>query len=230
MCGKGQECWDESVNAQQDTPGTHPAADPADGLPQQSTEAVPRPGPPRPGAPLAGPPEPDPTLPGAPLPGAPASAVSEPRPPQPQASQPFGAPHTSPAPHASPAPDSEAATRLARERNVWLCTSRANGTPHVTPVWFVHHLGRWWIGSDERAVKIRNIRRSPTVSLALEDGDHPLVAEGTICVLTTPFPPEIVAAFREKYGWDVSASRPGAGARVLLEVRTVRWLLAGTAR
>ncbi|SCD64187.1 Pyridoxamine 5'-phosphate oxidase [Streptomyces sp. SolWspMP-sol7th] len=179
---------------------------------------------------MAGRPEPGPTLSGAPLPGAPASAVSEPRPPQPEASQPFGAPHPSPAPHASPAPDSEAATRLARERNVWLCTSRANGIPHVTPVWFVHHLGRWWIGSDERAVKIRNIRRSPTVSLALEDGDHPLVAEGTTRVLTTPFPPEIVAAFREKYGWDVSASRPGAGARVLLEVRTVRWLLAGTAQ
>jgi PPOX class probable F420-dependent enzyme len=121
-------------------------------------------------------------------------------------------------------------TRLALERNVWLCTVRADGSPHVTPVWFVHQRDRWWIGSDERAVKVRNARRTPGVSLALEDGDRPLVAEGTVYVLSPPFPPEIVSAFREKYDWDVTARRPGAGARVLLEIHTLRWLLAGTAQ
>ncbi|EFG65125.1 conserved hypothetical protein [Streptomyces sp. SPB074] len=129
-----------------------------------------------------------------------------------------------------PAPDAGAAARLAGERNVWLCTVRANGTPHVAPVWFVHDAGRWWIGTDERAVKVRSIRTTPRVSLALEDGDRPLVAEGTARVLTAPFPPRVVTAFHEKYGWDVSAERPGSGARLLLEVRTLRWLLAGTAQ
>ncbi|MEU9740630.1 pyridoxamine 5'-phosphate oxidase family protein [Micromonospora chersina] len=43
-------------------------------------------------------------------------------------------------------PDVE--TRLATERNVWLCTVRRDGSPHVTPVWFVHADGTWWIGCD----------------------------------------------------------------------------------
>ncbi|MFJ8363696.1 pyridoxamine 5'-phosphate oxidase family protein [Streptomyces sp. NPDC093984] len=28
--------------------------------------------------------------------------------------------------------------RLARERNAWLCTVRPDGSPHVTPVWFLY--------------------------------------------------------------------------------------------
>ncbi|MET8555702.1 pyridoxamine 5'-phosphate oxidase family protein [Streptomyces sp. NPDC004959] len=188
------------MNAHQDTPGPHPVAQHSDGLPQQSAEAGPGPGPARPEAPRRADPAPS------------------------------GGTDASTAPRTCPAPNAEAAHRLARARNVWLCTTRADGTPHVTPVWFVHHLDRWWIGSDERAVKVRNVWSAPTVSLALEDGDHPLVAEGTTRVLAAPFPPDIVAAFREKYDWDVSAPRPHAGARVLLEVRTRRWLLAGTAR
>ncbi|NEA39567.1 pyridoxamine 5'-phosphate oxidase family protein [Streptomyces sp. SID11385] len=156
-------------------------------------------------------------------------AAPNPQPSQPDASEP-DAPEPGATPHTLPVPDAEAASRLARERNVWLCTVRPDGTSHVAPVWFVHLRDRWWIGSDERAVKVRNIRRTPRISLALEDGDHPLVAEGTARVLATPFPPEIVAAFRQKYDWDVTEPRPRAGARVLLEVRTLRWLLAGTAQ
>ncbi|OMI35606.1 pyridoxamine 5'-phosphate oxidase family protein [Streptomyces sparsogenes] len=120
--------------------------------------------------------------------------------------------------------------RLAEEGNVWLCTVRPDGSAHVTPVWFVYQSSRWWIGSDLSSVKVRNIRQEPRVSLALEDGRFPVVAEGDALLLGEAFPHEIVTAFEQKYAWDVSAStRPGSK-RVLLEVRVRRWLLAGTAQ
>ncbi|MFI6638869.1 pyridoxamine 5'-phosphate oxidase family protein [Streptomyces sp. NPDC050504] len=122
--------------------------------------------------------------------------------------------------------------RLAEEPNVWLCTVRPNGSPHVTPVWFVygHESSRWWIGSDLGAVKVRNVLADPRVSLALEDGRHPVVAEGDATVLRGGFPPDVVDAFRRKYGWDVTVPERPGGSRVLLEVRVRRWLLAGTAQ
>ncbi|MEU9795198.1 pyridoxamine 5'-phosphate oxidase family protein [Streptomyces sparsogenes] len=119
--------------------------------------------------------------------------------------------------------------RLAEEKNVWLCTVRPDGSAHVTPVWFVYRSSRWWIGSDHSSIKVRNICKEPRVSLALEDGRFPVVAEGD-ALIRDGFPPGVVTAFEQKYGWDVSASTRAGSKRVLLEVRLRRWLLAGTAQ
>ncbi|MFB7498721.1 pyridoxamine 5'-phosphate oxidase family protein [Streptomyces sp. NPDC056161] len=107
---------------------------------------------------------------------------------------------------------------------------RPDGSAHVTPVWFVYRNSRWWIGSDHNSVKVRNIGKNSRVSLALEDGRFPVVAEGRVALIHEGFPHEVVTAFEQKYGWDVSApTRPGSR-RVLLEVHVRRWLLAGTAQ
>lgn len=134
------------------------------------------------------------------------------------------------------------AERLERERNVWLCVTRPQGPPHVTPVWFVFRPqqpeqeegprgleGVWWIGTGANSVKVRLAERSPKVSLALEDGDHPLVAEGEARVHHTRFPASVREGFLAKYGWDPAIpERPGEP-RALLEVRVRRWLLRGQA-
>lgn len=101
----------------------------------------------------------------------------------------------------------------------------------MTPVWFVYQPDVWWVGSDSHSVKVRNVAADPRVSLALEDGDRPVVAEGRAEVLRTDFPTEVVTAFAAKYaGWDVrEPTRPG-GSRVLLRIPVLRWLLAGTAQ
>jgi hypothetical protein len=120
--------------------------------------------------------------------------------------------------------------RLENERNAWLCTLRADGSPHVTPIWFIHLGGTWWIGSSVRNRKVVHMTADPRVSLALEDGDAPLVAEGHAVVHHDGFPSDIVAAFATKYdGWDVTEVWPTGGPRVLIEVTTARWLLAGVA-
>lgn len=121
--------------------------------------------------------------------------------------------------------------RLERERNVWLCTLRPDGSPHVTPVWFVYLADTFWIGSGERNRKVRNVLADPRVSLALEDGDAPCVAEGHARLHNRPLRPDILAALARKYdGWDAGAVIAPYGARVLIEVPVRRWLLKGIAQ
>ncbi|SCF27504.1 pyridoxamine 5'-phosphate oxidase family protein [Micromonospora chokoriensis] len=121
--------------------------------------------------------------------------------------------------------------RLAQEPNVWLCTLRRDGSPHLTPVWFVYVAGTWWIGSGSRSVKVRNVIADPRVSLALEGGNAPVVAEGTARVHRDDFPSTVVEAFAGKYdGWEVGRQVSPGGERVLLEIPVRRWLLAGTAQ
>ncbi|WBB78914.1 pyridoxamine 5'-phosphate oxidase family protein [Micromonospora sp. WMMD882] len=126
--------------------------------------------------------------------------------------------------------DEAVLARLDRDRNVWLCTLRSDGSPHVTPVWFVHRQDRWWICTGAGNRKLRNVGTDPRVSLALEDGDAPVVAEGAVTVLRDSFPAEVVTAFRDKYGWDVTGPDQPPGGNVLLQVTVTRWLLAGVAR
>lgn len=121
--------------------------------------------------------------------------------------------------------------QLERAKNAWMCTLRPDGSPHLTPVWFVYRADVWWIGSGRRNVKVRNVVADPRVSLALEDGGAPVVAEGIARVHDRDFPEDIVAAFAEKYdGWDVTAVVQPGGDRVLLEISVGRWLLAGAAQ
>ncbi|MFI2714108.1 TIGR03618 family F420-dependent PPOX class oxidoreductase [Micromonospora sp. NPDC018662] len=130
---------------------------------------------------------------------------------------------------APPSPDLEA--RLAHERNVWLCTLRPDGSPHLTPVWFVHADGVWWVSCEETSVKARNVAAAPRVSLALEGGDQPVVAEGAARLHHADFPPAVVAAFADKYaGWDIRQPVTPDSERVLLEIPVRRWLFAGRAR
>lgn len=121
--------------------------------------------------------------------------------------------------------------RLTRERNVWLCTLRADGSPHVTPVWFVYLDDVFWISSGDRNVKVRNVGEDPRVSLALEDGDAPVVAEGLACVHREALREDVLAALAAKYdGWAAGEEVEPFGARVLLEIPVKRWLLQGVAQ
>ena len=126
-----------------------------------------------------------------------------------------------------PAPD-HLRQRLDEDRNVWLCTLRADGSPHMVPVWFVHLRERWWIGVSTSSVKVRNALRAPRVSLALEDGDAPVVAQGRATVHEY-FPPDVLAAFHERYDWDPRTPYGRDPRRSLMEIGVTRWLMAGTA-
>jgi PPOX class probable F420-dependent enzyme len=115
--------------------------------------------------------------------------------------------------------------RLATSRNLWLCTVHADGRPHIAPVWFVYLEDRIWIGTGRASVRVRNLRRNPVASAALEDGDAPVVAEGTVVVHLEDRPGSVVDAFHAKYRWDITVDvDDDVGAMALLELRPHRWL------
>ncbi|HQV26653.1 MAG TPA: pyridoxamine 5'-phosphate oxidase family protein [Thermoflexales bacterium] len=118
-----------------------------------------------------------------------------------------------------PTPEIEA--RLTSERNIWLATVRANGKPHLVPIWFVWWNGGAWICTSPKSVKARNIGTQSNVMFSLENGDKPALAEGAAARMEGPFPDALVDAFKAKYGWDINAdSDYGA----VFEIRVTRWL------
>jgi len=71
---------------------------------------------------------------------------------------------------------------LSQPRTAHLVTLRADGTPHVAPVWFLWDQGRALVMADAGAVKVRNIRRNPAAALCVSTPGHPyhfVTIEGT---------------------------------------------------
>jgi PPOX class probable F420-dependent enzyme len=70
------------------------------------------------------------------------------------------------------------ATHLTNARNYWLATTRADGRPHVAPIWGVWHDDALYFGVGEKSVKGRNLVARPDVTLNLESGDEVVILEG----------------------------------------------------
>ena len=121
----------------------------------------------------------------------------------------------------SVAPKPEHNERLLKERNVWIATTRSNGKPHLVPIWFVWVRERFYICTAENSVKVKNLRHSAQASVALENGDAPVVAEGAVQLLERPFAEDIAALFQQKYQWDISADNQYS---LLIEVTPIKWL------
>ena len=97
----------------------------------------------------------------------------------------------------------EVLTRLESQQNIWFSSVRPDGRPHLTPVWFVWHMGKFYFGIDPKSVKSRNICHNPHVALALEDGTNPVIIEGVASLVELPLPESLVAAFFKKYEWNL---------------------------
>ena len=119
----------------------------------------------------------------------------------------------------------EALQRLREERNIWLATVRADGRPHLAPVWFAHVDDRIWIGTGTGSVRVRNLRANPAASFSLEGGNAPVVGEGRAVIHERDRPADVAAAFAAKYDWDITQPvDEDIGVVVLLEVVIERWL------
>jgi len=92
--------------------------------------------------------------------------------------------------------------RLRTETIVWLSTVRANGRPHIVPVWFLWDGSSVLIFSQPDKQKVRNLQHNQNVALALDstnEGEDVVVLEGKAKLLSaeeTTFP----SAYVEKYG------------------------------
>ena len=111
--------------------------------------------------------------------------------------------------------------RLAKERNIWIVTVRGDGRPHMVPVWFVWFESKIYVCIEPESVKGRNILLNRNVTLALEDGSHPVICEGHAGVVEKPWPAPVARMFDEKYDWDILADLRYTR---LVEITPRRWL------
>ena len=88
--------------------------------------------------------------------------------------------------------------RMTAARNYWISTTRADGSPHLSPVWGVWHRDGFHFFTDEDSLKARNIRRDPRAVVHLESGDEVVIMEGTLESVSAA--PGIVSAYENKYG------------------------------
>lgn len=87
-------------------------------------------------------------------------------------------------------------------RNYWLATARADGRPHVTPVWGAWVEGALYLDGHPATHWMRNLAANPALSVHLESGDDVVILEGVAedVVTDAALGARIVAAWDAKYG------------------------------
>ena len=81
-------------------------------------------------------------------------------------------------------PWSWAEERLTKSHDYWVSTVRADGRPHLMPVWAVWDGGALWFSSSLGSSKARNLGRDSRCSIATDNAWEPVVVEGTAYVVT----------------------------------------------
>ena len=70
--------------------------------------------------------------------------------------------------------------RLIASRNYWVCTTRADGRPHATPVSGLWLDDAFWFSTARASQKARNLLQSTSVVVHLESGDETVILEGEV--------------------------------------------------
>ncbi len=109
-------------------------------------------------------------------------------------------------------PWSWAESRLAETHTYWLTTVRADGRPHVMPVWGVWLDGRFYFSTGPETRKARNLASEPrcVVSAGKGSDDEAVVLEGSAAIETDATTLEMVAqAYNAKYDWSLRVRDAG---------------------
>lgn len=89
---------------------------------------------------------------------------------------------------------------LAGMRTIWISTTRPDGRPHATPVWFVWTDRSVFFVTGRRTQKARNLTHESFVIAHAGDGDDAIILEGQSTIVTEQGELQrIDALYREKY-------------------------------
>jgi len=104
-----------------------------------------------------------------------------------------------------------------------LATVMPDGSPQVTPVWVDFDGSHIILNSARGRQKDRNMKRNPSVSIALIDPDNPyryLEVRGRVCEITEEGASEHIDAMAQKYlGMEKYPNRKEGEVRVLYRVQ-----------
>ena len=92
--------------------------------------------------------------------------------------------------------------RLRAEPIIWLSSVRPDGRPHLVPIWFVWDGATILFFSQPAAQKVRNLRHSPQVMLALDsadEGEDIVLLNGRAELLGTDAPQSTLPEYAAKY-------------------------------
>lgn len=121
-------------------------------------------------------------------------------------------------------PWSTVARWLVTARNYWVASARADGRPHVMPVWGLWLDDALWFSTDPASVKARNVERRPDVVVHLESGDEVCVLEGRARRVTAAeLPASFAADYLEKYATPVELENPDHGLFVVVPQVALTW-------
>lgn len=112
--------------------------------------------------------------------------------------------------------------RLEDEKIVWISTVKPDGSPHLTPVWFIWEDGFIFICIQWESVKARNILKNSAVAAALENGTTPIILEGVGVPVEKPWSDLVKRAFSSKYDWDIETDQDY---QCLVKIRPHKWLI-----
>jgi len=105
-------------------------------------------------------------------------------------------------PHINPVLLTSLLDKFAAADCCWFASTRPDGRAHLAPIWHVWYEGAAYVMTKSDAVRARNIRHNPAVSLSLPDPMNVFVLEGM-----ARFAPEMVddlaPLFQAKYNWDI---------------------------
>ena len=72
--------------------------------------------------------------------------------------------------------------RLRRSRQYWMVTVRADGRPHVMPVWGIWREGAFYFSTGGQSRKARNLAANPNCVVCNEDAEQAVIVEGAASV------------------------------------------------
>jgi PPOX class probable F420-dependent enzyme len=113
--------------------------------------------------------------------------------------------------------------RILAEKNfAHVATLNKDGSPQVSPVWVEFDGTHVIINSEDKRLKVRNLKRDPRISLSVQDGANPyhyIEIRGRVAEITAAGEFEGIDRFAKKYmGVDkYPANKPG-DVRVVIKI------------
>ena len=92
--------------------------------------------------------------------------------------------------------------RLSRESTIWFATVRADGRPHLVPLWFIWSDGKVYICTGSATQKYANMYANQNVALSLPDSANVVVIEGEAHTAGRNLIDKMAEHFYHKYEWD----------------------------
>jgi uncharacterized pyridoxamine 5'-phosphate oxidase family protein len=98
--------------------------------------------------------------------------------------------------------------RLSKTENYLLATVRADGRPHVMPVWGIWLDGRFYFSTGRKSVKARNLASNPNCVLCAGNANEAVILEGRVTKnRDKALFKRIADVYFQKYKFDVSTMK-----------------------